>query len=104
MTRWACCFWDEEEICFYFELDADGQVLRQVELQEPGPTPLAAASLDEWQRAQNAGDLTEYEAKYGLTASLSFHEWEGHDPRWLSGDEFESVWTAAREHIEQHSR
>ncbi|MFE3645515.1 hypothetical protein [Streptomyces sp. NPDC059169] len=101
--RWPCCYWDEEGIWFYFELDVDGRVIRQVELQEPVLTPLAAASLDEWQRAQGAGRLEEYEAKYGLTAELPFQEWEGHDPSWLSAEEFEVVWTAARQQIELRS-
>ncbi|MDH6130201.1 hypothetical protein P3T39_007194, partial [Kitasatospora sp. GP82] len=48
MMKWLRCYWDEEDIWFYFELDPDGQVIRQVELQEPERTPLAAASLDEW--------------------------------------------------------
>ncbi|MFD7841275.1 hypothetical protein [Streptomyces sp. NPDC059761] len=104
MTRWLRCFWNEEDVWFYFELDADGQVIRQIELQEPGLTPLAAASLDEWQRAQEAGHLAEYETKYGLTAELPFQEWEGHEPSWLSAEEFEEVWTAARRQIELRSR
>ncbi|MEU3408827.1 hypothetical protein ABZ766_33440 [Streptomyces sp. NPDC006670] len=38
MTTWMQCFWDEEAIWFYFEVDAEGWVIRQVELQGlPGP-------------------------------------------------------------------
>lgn len=44
MTRWVRCFWDEEAVWFYFELDADDYVIRQVEFQEPGSKALAAAS------------------------------------------------------------
>jgi hypothetical protein len=36
VTTWVRCFWGEEDVWFYFELDADGYVIRQVELQEPG--------------------------------------------------------------------
>ena len=104
MTKWLRCYWDEEDIWFYFELDADGQVTRQVELQEPELTPLAAASLEEWQHAQETSRLAEYEANYGLTAELPFQEWEGHEPQGLSADEFEGVWAAAREQIELRSR
>ncbi|WP_323189404.1 hypothetical protein [Kitasatospora sp. NBC_00240] len=81
MTRWLRCFWDEEAVCFHFELDTDGHVIRQVELQEPGSKALVAASLTEWQEAQSAGRLAKYESVYGLTAELPISEWEGHDPQ-----------------------
>ncbi|MCG5213078.1 hypothetical protein [Streptosporangium sp. KLBMP 9127] len=99
MMKWLRCYWDEEDIWFYFELDPDGQVIRQVALQESERTPLNAAALDEWQRAEEIGRLAEYEAEYGLTAELPFQQWEGHDPEWLSADEFEGVWTTARQQI-----
>ena len=47
MTTWTRCYWDEEAIWFYFEVDADGSVTRQIELQGSALTPIAAASLDE---------------------------------------------------------
>ncbi|WP_406447203.1 hypothetical protein [Streptomyces sp. NBC_00876] len=68
MTTWVRCFWDEGEAWFYFELDADGYSIRQVELQEPGDKALTAASLAEWQEAQREGRSAEYESVYGLTA------------------------------------
>lgn len=104
MTRWVRCFWDEESIWFYFELDAETVVTRQVEVQQPGGGILATASLTEWQEAQTAGRLAEYEAAYGLTAELPFSEWEGHDPKWLSVEEFETVWTSARQRIQARLR
>lgn len=104
MTRWVRCFWDEESIWFYFELDGDDTVVRQIELQEPGAEPLAAASLVEWQDAHATGGLAEYEAAYGLTAELPFSQWEGHDPQWLSAEEFETVWATARRQIQARHR
>ncbi|MEV8325864.1 hypothetical protein [Kitasatospora sp. NPDC056731] len=104
MTRWVRCFWGEEAVCFYFELDTDGHVIRQVELQEPGRKALAAASLAEWQEAQGAGQLAEYESVYGLTAELPISQWEGHDPQWLVADEFEIVWSTARRQLQQRQR
>jgi hypothetical protein len=44
------CNWDEEDVGFYFEVDAEGWVTRQIELQGPELTPITAASLDERQR------------------------------------------------------
>jgi hypothetical protein len=102
--RWPRCFWDEEAIWFYFELDTDGYVIRQVELQEPGNNALAAASLAEWKEAQNAGRVAEYERAYGLTAEPPASEWEGYDPEWLSVNEFESVWVTARQQIQDRQR
>lgn len=89
------CFWDEEAIWFYFEIDAGGWVTRQVELQSSELTPIAAASLDEWQRAQQAGGLAEYEKMFGVTAGLPISRW-GHEADQLTAQEFEAVWDAAR--------
>lgn len=102
MTRWARCFWDEEPTWFYFELDDHGTVLRQVELSEPGETVLSAASLDEWFRARAEDRLDHYEAVYGATAQLPFDEWEGHEPHWLTAQEFDAVWANARAACERH--
>lgn len=104
MTTWVRCFWDEEDVWFYFELDADGYVIRQVELQEPGSKALAAASLVEWQEAQRDGRSAEYESVYGLTAEPPISEWEGHDPQSLSVDEFEIVWLTARGELQDRQR
>ncbi|MFI6059501.1 hypothetical protein [Streptomyces sp. NPDC051286] len=104
MTRWVRCFWDEEAVWFSFELDTDGYVIRQVEFQEPGSKALAAASLAEWQEAQSAGRLAEYESVYGLTAEPPISEWEGHEPPWLSADEFEIVWSTARRQLQDRQR
>jgi hypothetical protein len=104
VTRWLRSFWDEEAVWFYFELDTDGYVIRQVELQEPGSKSLAAASVAEWQEAQRDGRLAEYERVYGLTAALPLSEWEGHDPQWLSANEFEIVGSTARRQLQDRQR
>ncbi|WP_326800290.1 hypothetical protein OG946_17640 [Streptomyces sp. NBC_01808] len=97
------CYWDEEDIWFYFEFRADGIVTRQVELQGPMRVPIAAASLDERQQARDAGRLADYEKKYGLTAEPPVSEWEGHDPEPLTAEEFETVWATARRRIAEGS-
>ncbi|MEU3501978.1 hypothetical protein ABZ726_14820 [Streptomyces hundungensis] len=93
------CYWDEEDTWFYFEVDATGWVIRQIELEGPGLTPVAAASLEEWQRAYDTGRLDAYDSRFGITAELPVSEWEGHDPLPLTLEEFEEVWKAARRHI-----
>jgi hypothetical protein len=101
MARWLRCFWDEESVWFYFELDADGYVIRQIELAEPGGNVLAAASLDEWRQARSADRSAEYEKTYGSTAEPPIGEWEGYEPHWLSAVQFEAVWSRARQRIQE---
>ncbi|MBX9360002.1 hypothetical protein [Streptomyces sp. WAC04114] len=93
------CYWDEEDVWFSFEVDADGWVTRQVELQGPELTPIAAASLAAWQQAHEAGRLDEYDSRFGITAELPVSEWEGHGPQQLTSEEFEEMWRAARREI-----
>lgn len=93
------CYWDEDDIWFYFEVDEAGMVMRQVELQGTAQTALAAASVDEWQQAQDAGCLTDYEQKYGFTAEMPVSEWEGHNPEQLTSTQFEEIWAMARRQI-----
>lgn len=99
VTTWMRCYWGEEDIWYYVEVDAKSWVTRQIELQGPELTPIAAASLDEWQEAQAAGRLAEYENRFGLTADLPVSEWEGHDPEQLTFEGFEEVWDSARRQI-----
>ncbi|MFJ4920529.1 hypothetical protein [Streptomyces sp. NPDC088725] len=87
MTTWMRCYWDEEDVWFYFEVDGEGWVTRQVELQGPERTPVAAASLDE------------PDDRFGFTSEAPVSEWEGHDPGQLPSDTFEEVWGAARRQI-----
>ncbi|MFE7077066.1 hypothetical protein ACFU96_43970 [Streptomyces sp. NPDC057620] len=96
MRHWFRSYWAEEHTWFYFEVDADGWVNRQVELQGPRQEPLAAASLVEWQAAQAAGTLADYERVFGATADVPVQEWEGHEPHDLTAEEFETVWLTAR--------
>ncbi|MFF3873013.1 hypothetical protein [Streptomyces sp. NPDC001978] len=93
------CYWDEEDVWFYFEVDSEGWVIRQVELERPELTPIAAASFAEWQRARDAGRLDEYDSRFGITAELPVSEWEGHDPEQLTSEEFEEAWGSARRQI-----
>ncbi|OSZ60290.1 hypothetical protein OQI_11705 [Streptomyces pharetrae CZA14] len=99
MTTWMRCYWDEEDVWFYFEVDAEGWVTRQIELQGPELTPITAASLDEWHLAQDAGRLDEYDKRFGTTSELPVSDWEGHVPEELSFDQFERVWDRARRQI-----
>ncbi len=100
MTYWFRAHWDEEDIWFYFEVDDDGWVTRQIELRGPNNTPIAAASLVEWQEAKIAGRLRQYEATYGSTAEIPVQEWDGYDPQPLTSTEFETIWHRARHRLQ----
>ncbi|GGV36295.1 hypothetical protein GCM10010245_57830 [Streptomyces spectabilis] len=91
------CHWDEEDVWFYFELDSQGWVTRQVEFQ--GPERVPVASLVEWQQARDAGRLAEYDRRFGITAQSPVSEWEGHDPQPLTRQGFEEVWDRARQQL-----
>ncbi|MFM9632591.1 MULTISPECIES: hypothetical protein [Streptomyces] len=104
MTRWFRSYWAEEDTWFYFEVDADGQVTRQVELQGPLEKPIAAASLAEWEAAQQSGTLADYEVTFGATAEVPVHEWDAHEPQDLAAGEFEAVWLTARATCQARAR
>ncbi|PKV82716.1 hypothetical protein [Streptomyces sp. TLI_146] len=104
MTRWFRSHWAEEDTWFYVEADADGCVTRQIELQGPLEKPIAAASLTEWEAAQQAGTLADYEATFGGTAEVPVHEWDPHDPQELTVREFEDVWLTARSACQARAR
>lgn len=96
MTRWFRSHWAEEDTWFYCEVDDEGWVTRQAELQGPLQRPVAAASLAEWEAAQQAGTLADYEAAFGAAAEVPVQEWEAHEPQELTAAEFETVWRTAR--------
>ncbi|MFD4644779.1 hypothetical protein [Streptomyces sp. NPDC058441] len=104
MTRWFRSYWAEEDTWFYFEVDADGWVTRQVELQGPLERPIAAASLAEWEAAQQTGSLADYEATFGGTAEVPVPEWDAHEPQDLTVEEFEAIWRTARATCQARAR
>ncbi|MEV7888336.1 hypothetical protein ACWD3I_38195 [Streptomyces sp. NPDC002817] len=104
MTRWFRSYWAEEDTWFYFEVDADGWVTRQVELHGPFEKPVAAASSTEWEAARQAGTLRDYEATFGATAEAPVHAWDAHEPQDLTAKEFETVWLTARATCQARAR
>ncbi|MFF1651451.1 hypothetical protein [Streptomyces sp. NPDC058240] len=72
---------------------------RQIELEGPELTPIAAACLEEWQRAYGAGCLDEYDRRYGVTAELLVSEREGHASEQLAFHELRETGDIARQQI-----
>ncbi|MFE2302642.1 hypothetical protein ACFXAW_31155 [Streptomyces sp. NPDC059445] len=104
MTRWFRSHWAEEDTWFYCEVDDKGWVTRQAELQGPLQRPITAASMAEWQAAQQAGTLADYEATFGATAEVPVQEWEARAPQALTAAEFETVWRTARATCQARAR
>ncbi|MGH2528887.1 MAG: hypothetical protein ACRDH0_06095 [Actinomycetota bacterium] len=102
---WLKSYWEDQDILFYFEFDEDGWVLRQVELQGPMRTPIAAAALSEWPDAGTDGldAVRQYAARYGGLAEHPMPTWP--DPDFphqdISADEFEDVWRSARATLDE---
>jgi hypothetical protein len=97
--RWVRRFWDEEGVWFYFELDDDGWVTRQIELQDPDRIPIAAASLSEWFTELDAGRIQQYQARFGGVADKPIPAEEIGDYEPVPADAFEELWQAARRHL-----
>ena len=106
-AQWERAEWVEGDvegapIVFFFEFNADGEVLRQVELAGGERVPIAAASLDEFWRLQGGvaqpatPELVRYEHRYGRVAEGSRHDWTDYPGEPISLDEFEAVWQRAR--------
>lgn len=102
-VRWLRSYWDEEDVTFFFEIDEDGWVLRQVELRGPSETPAVAAALAEWPNADRDGlaAVQAYESKYGGLADQPITQWDEGVPHVeIEHTEFEAVWQRARAHLE----
>jgi hypothetical protein len=100
MKRWVRRYWDEEDIWFYFELNAEGWVLRQIEFLGPDGTPIAAAALREWFHELEAGRIQHYQARYGVVAEKPIEDDEITDYEPVSAADFERMWVTARDHLE----
>ena len=102
-VRWIKAYWADEEVWYYFEADAEGWVLRQVELRGGQAMPVVSASLHELPDANTDGieAVQRYEAKYGVLADQPMTGWDTDFPQEeISTAEFEKVWIAARARME----
>ena len=98
--RWVRRHWGEEDIWFYFELNAEGWVTRQVELQGPNRVPIAAASLSEWFRELDAGGIQQYQARFGGVADKPITVDQLEDYEAIPVAAFEQLWREARTSLE----
>lgn len=104
MGHWFRAYWDEDDVWFYFELDDDGFVQRQVELEGPKREANAACSLQEWEDALRADTVDEYHETYGMPQEWSIRSSDDYDLKPSTEADFESVWRYARRACEAGSR
>lgn len=104
MTRWWRSYWADDDVTFYFEVDTDGFVLRQVEVEGPQQLANAACSTQEWEDAFRSGTAHQYADRYGWPVDGSTRTWTGHDLEPSTQEEFDAVWTPARVACDAGSR
>ncbi|MFF0066526.1 hypothetical protein ACFYRC_34340 [Streptomyces sp. NPDC005279] len=108
MTRWIRTYYDEDDTWSYFELDDEKWAVRQMDLRGPDRHPVTAASLSEVLANRNHGGLTavaRYELRYGVLAEGSLDGWqEAQCAAEISAGEFERLWTAARKYLDMAAR
>ncbi|MFE5029249.1 hypothetical protein ACFRAO_39650 [Streptomyces sp. NPDC056656] len=108
MTRWIRTYYDEDDTWSYFELDDEEWAVRQVDLRGPGRHSVTGASLSEVLATRDEAGLTamaRYELRYGVLAEGSLDGWqEAQCAAEISAGEFERLWTAARKYLDVAAR
>ncbi|GAB2843427.1 hypothetical protein GCM10022221_48290 [Actinocorallia aurea] len=102
--RWMRDHWADDNLWRYFELDDEGFIQRQVELEGPDREANTACSMDEWEAALRDGSSDQYYETYGMVDEWSFTRGDHEDPQPSDKEEFESVWQQARRACEAGSR
>lgn len=102
-VRWMRSYWPEADTTYFFEMDEDGWVLRQVELRGPDKTPVAASALAEHPTFERDGleAVQAYEAKYGGLAEKPIEPPYDEELIEIERAELERVWQLARAHLER---
>lgn len=109
MIGWFRQYFADEDIWFHYEVDHEGWVCRQADLRGADLRPVTAASLAEVTRARELGGadaVIAYETIFGiLSEGCEPDGWHDQsDVEEISAEEFERVWAAAREVLEERSR
>ncbi|MEU8147961.1 hypothetical protein [Nonomuraea sp. NPDC048901] len=103
MARWIRLYHPAEDTWFYYELDDQEWAVRQIDLQGPDQCPTAAAALDEVFRLRDQHGLAElqaYEHRFGVLAEGSLEGWQDADQAAeITRQEFEAIWIQARQHL-----
>lgn len=103
MTKWLRSHRVDGDVWYFFEVDDEGFVRRQVELEGTSGETNAASSSEEVEAAYRDNTIGEYFATYGLPEEWSTRAWD-HELEPFTEEEFEIVWAAAREACAAGSR
>jgi hypothetical protein len=92
----------------FYEINAEGVVIRQIDLEGHDRTPITASRLAEWWEAQGwvqqAGtpELAAYRRRYGGIAELTVHDWDpGYPGEPITPERFEEELQRARSALEE---
>ncbi|MFA1544620.1 HD domain-containing protein [Actinomadura monticuli] len=103
MARWIRLYDPEEDTWFHYELDDQDRAVRQIELQGPYQRPTTAAALDEVLQLRDhhgPAELKAYERRFGVLAEGSLQGWQDADhAAQITRHEFEALWAQARQHL-----
>jgi hypothetical protein len=98
------CFYPDEGVWFYDELDEDRWSTRHVEIDGDGSVLVAAALCEVLSARDNGGvgDVMAYERLYGVSPGAAFPPpgTEGFHPVFIGVSEFEEVWERGRRELE----
>jgi hypothetical protein len=103
MTTWFRSHRVDGDVRYFFEVDDEGFVRRQVELEGTSGATNAASSSEEVEAAYRDNTIGEYFATYGLPEEWSTQAWD-HELEPFTEEEFEVVWVTAREACAAGSR
>ena len=99
MTQWVRYYFAENDEWLHYEIDADGEVTRQVDLRGPDKTPVTAAAWDELSACTNLVEVQRYEARYGALAEVPLRPDDVAECEPMAEHEFDEIWRAARRHL-----
>lgn len=108
--RWVRSVGSDGQRIYFYEFNADGMVVRSVELKGPAEEPRTAASLVEWREAQRGLGQPATPAafrcglRFGSVPEGIESDWGDYPRNAIGPDEFDEVWARARDHLLRHPR
>ncbi|MGW7513090.1 hypothetical protein ACWGJ0_35975 [Streptomyces massasporeus] len=101
MVTWFRPYYEDEDLWLYFETDDEGWAARQVEIRGRDSRPVTATFLEGVLHLRDHANLPamdRYERQYGVLAEGPLDGWQNQpQAAEISEDEFELLWTEARQ-------
>jgi hypothetical protein len=99
MMRWVRYYFADDDAWLHYEVDADGEVTRQVDLLGPDRAPATAAAWSELADCATVSEVQQYEAKYGSIASEPLRPEDLAQCEPMTKDEFNELWRDSRQEL-----